>query len=206
MLYWWPGWLICLEHEAIDVDDKVVGHSEFPTFFLACWLVDWLHVTLNRKLGFFRYALIIGPLTSSFLSLHQISYTRVTIRAPLGRGFAASGSVAINKNYLVEINIWQFYHDVYQFSILNSILPISPVFFNLATILELCKLDRENAICQLANISFFDSAYPNTAKSDISPFSSQNACTFISKQLFGICFLTIIASEKVPDGLKIMSK
>ena len=66
MLYWWPGWLICLEHEAIDVDDKVVGHSEFPTCFLACWLVDWLHVTLNRKLGFFRYALIIGPLTSSF--------------------------------------------------------------------------------------------------------------------------------------------
>ena len=98
MLYWWPGWLICLEHEAIDVDDKVFGHSEFPTFFLACWLVDWLHVTLNRKLGFFRYALIIGPLASSFLSLHQISYTRVTIRAPLGRGFAASRSVAIKQN------------------------------------------------------------------------------------------------------------
>ena len=94
MLYWWPGWLICLEHEAIDVDDKVVGHSEFPTFFLACWLVDWLHVTLNRKLGCFRYALIIIPLTSSFLRLH-ISYTRVNIGAPLGRGFAASRSVAI---------------------------------------------------------------------------------------------------------------
>ena len=102
MLYWWPGWLICLEHEAIDVDDKVVGHSEFPTFFLACWLVDWLHVTLNRKLGFFRYALIIGPLTSSFLSLH-VSYTCVTIRAPLGRGFAASRSVAI-RSYLEKDN------------------------------------------------------------------------------------------------------
>ena len=100
MLYWWPGWLICLEHEAIDVDDKVVGHSEFPTFFLACWLVDWLHVTLNRKLGFFRYALIIGPLTSSFLRLH-ISYTRVTIRAPLGRGFAASRSVAIKGDWKI---------------------------------------------------------------------------------------------------------
>ena len=101
----WPGWLICLEHEAIDVDDKVVGQSEFPTFFLACWLVDCLHVTLNRKLGFFRYALIIGPLTSSFLRLH-ISYTRVTIRAPLGRGFRASWSVAIkiHLQYFAIIN------------------------------------------------------------------------------------------------------
>ena len=102
MLYWWPDWLICLEHEAIDVDDKVVGHSEFPTFFLACWLVDWLHVTLNRKLGFFLYVLIIGPLTSSFLSLHQISCTRVTIRAPLGRGEAASRSVAMKNPWVLS--------------------------------------------------------------------------------------------------------
>ena len=66
----------------------------FPLSFLhADWSIGCMWPLIGNS-DFFRYALIIGPLTSPFLRLH-ISYTRVTIRAPLGRGFAASRSVAI---------------------------------------------------------------------------------------------------------------
>ena len=44
-------------------------------------------------------------------------------------------------------------------------------FLILVAILEICKLDGEGAISQLANIVFFlDSAYPNSPKMISNPF------------------------------------
>ena len=49
-----------------------------------------------------------------------------------------------------------FYIDLYQFGILNMLLcGFLCIFFNLAAILEICKLDSEDAIFQLANIGFW---------------------------------------------------
>ena len=49
-----------------------------------------------------------------------------------------------------------FLIDLYQFGILNMLLyNFYGFFFNLAAILEICKLDSEDAIFQLANIGFW---------------------------------------------------
>ena len=53
--------------------------------------------------------------------------------------------------------------------------------------MEICKLDGEDDIFQLANIGL-DSAYQNTPNWHLKTFSSQNACTFLNKRLFLIFF------------------
>ena len=49
-----------------------------------------------------------------------------------------------------------FWNELYQFGILNTLLyNFYGFFFNLADILEICKLDSDDAIFQLANIGFW---------------------------------------------------
>ena len=49
-----------------------------------------------------------------------------------------------------------FWIDLYQFGILNTLLyKFLWIFFNLAAILKICKLDSKDAIFQLANIGFW---------------------------------------------------
>ena len=49
-----------------------------------------------------------------------------------------------------------FWIDLYQFGILNKLLyRFLWIFLQLAAILEICKLDSEDAIFQIANIGFW---------------------------------------------------
>ena len=58
--------------------------------------------------------------------------------------------------------------------------------------MEICKLDSEDAIFQLANIGFWIQHTKIFLLGISKPFLLQNACTFLNKRLFLIFFLTMI--------------
>ena len=77
----------------------------------------------------------------------------------------------INVNDSVAINIRQFYHDLYQFNILN-INSFTDIAITLQSgghlgNMEIRQWKRKFSACQHWPL---DSAYPNTPNSDIKPF------------------------------------
>ena len=104
----------------------------------------------------------------------------------------------MNVNDLVAINIYQFYHDLYQFNILiiNSFtdIAITLQFGGHLGNMQIRHRKRHFSACQYW---FLDSAYLSTPNRDIKPFSSQNACTFMKKRLFWIISRTTSFGNKI---------
>ena len=104
----------------------------------------------------------------------------------------------MNVNDLVAINIYQFYHDLYQFNILiiNSFtdIAITLQFGGHLGNMQIRQRKRHFSACRHW---FLDSAYPSTPNRDIKPFSSQNACTFMRKRLFWIISRTTSFGSKI---------